>query len=75
MRWFSRSQSEPEPVRADQVDRLAKRIADADDAVTFPGCPPELDQRFERAQSTLAATERNSSPAEIRAAYRTSREG
>ncbi|GAA2778201.1 hypothetical protein [Saccharopolyspora taberi] len=69
---FGRSkdtQPEQEPVRPDQVHKLAKLMQDLDDTVYFdeqqrPGGP------YRQAKAALDAAKRNSTAAEIRAGER-----
>ncbi len=64
-----KQQSNDEPVRQDQVKRLSNRMTEENDATLFDvdGC-----RDYPRAKAALDAAMRNSTDAEIRAAYRRS---
>ena len=69
---WSRRGSEPEPVRPDQVARLAPLVESLHDAMLCDE-GPEGEADYRRAEAMFEAARRNSTSAEVEAAYRANR--
>jgi hypothetical protein len=72
MRWFSKQAPAPEPVRANQVQRVAAAL-DAQHEAAICDEGPSGHREYKQAEAVVDAAMRNATPAEIQAAYKATR--